>query len=111
MLHQDDDSSDRSEVVVKLGDLGCCIKSTDTTNDYWQYCMTAFCMVTGEKFGARKYRKELEAEFVAECKAALSADNFEGELGTSLLQVPDIIKGVFSKDLCLDEVRDNDLLQ
>merc|ERR1719352_17848 len=80
MLHQEDGSSDRSEVIVKLGDLGCCTKSPDTTNDHWQYCMTAFCMVTGEKFGARNYRKELEKEFVDECTTVLKADTIDGEL-------------------------------
>jgi len=110
MLHQET-ADERAPVVVKLGDLGCCAKSDDTDADYWQYGMTAFCMVTGEKFGSRKHRKELEGEFCDECGTILAIGTTEGTIGSSLLKVPDILRGVFAKDLSMAVVRDEPSLQ
>jgi hypothetical protein len=111
MLHQEDAENERSTVIVKLGDLGCCTKSTDTTADYWQYGMTVFCMATGEKFGTRKYREERVAEFCAEAEATLSSGQATGKLGTSLAKVPDMMRGVFPQELSFADLRDDPALQ
>merc|ERR1712176_1136221 len=71
MLHQSGKGPESSEVVVKLGDLGLATKSQDRTADFWQYGMTMFCMVTGEKFGSRKYRLENVPEFLEEFKGTI----------------------------------------
>merc|ERR1719272_2146993 len=107
MLHQEDIESARSAVTVKLGDLGCCTsaKTPDTTNDYWQWGMTTFCMVTGEKFGARKHRKEAEAGFCDECMAVLAPESVgEGSLGLALIKVPEVLRKVFSQELAFKDV-------
>jgi hypothetical protein len=111
MLHQEDSSTENAPVTVKLGDLGCCAKSEDTTADYWQYGMTAFCMVTGEKFGARKYRAELASGFCDECERGLKAREVPGSLGASLSKVPDLMRRIYPKEVTMSEVHNEPLLQ
>merc|ERR1719436_865295 len=63
MLHQEVDGD--GKIIVKLGDLGLARKSTDRSADFWQYGMTAFCMILGEKFGTHKYTPEKINEFAS----------------------------------------------
>merc|ERR1712228_719329 len=49
---------DRQVVSVKLCDLGLAEFSEEREADYWQFGMTGVCMVTGEKFGERKFKPE-----------------------------------------------------
>merc|ERR1739846_127579 len=68
MLHQEcQNDVESTEILVKLGDFGLATKSMNQSADFWQYGMTVFCMITGERFGARKYRPEHVEKFVAEC--------------------------------------------
>merc|ERR1712083_685102 len=90
-------------MVIKLGDLGCSIKSDDRTADHWQYGMTVFCMATGEKFGSRKYRPESVPEFCKELQEVCS--------GGSLAQVPDLLRDVYPQKVSMDSVRDLPWLQ
>lgn len=111
MCHQDNPDDERSHVTVKLGDLGCATMSSDTVADYWQYGMTAFCMITGEKFGARKYMKENVSGFCDECAAAVKAGQNEGALGVALSKVPDMLRRVFPQQQTMEEVQNDDCLQ
>jgi hypothetical protein len=109
MLHQDGRKT-RSDVIVKLGDLGCCLKSPNKDNDYWQYGMTIFCMVTGEKFGTRKYRSEIANQVCDECAELLKQNDIEGDLGKALARVPPLMRSIFPMEIEMDEVRDDPLL-
>jgi len=110
MLGQDS-SDKRAAVTVKLGDLGCCKKSKDVAADYWQYGMTAFCMVTGEKFGTRKYRSDLANGFCDECAQVLEKERVEGALGQALSKVPGFMRRIFPMDITMEELQDESALE
>jgi hypothetical protein len=104
MVNQDRGSASGDGVVVKLGDLGLTAKSTDTSADFWQYGMTVFCMVTGERFGSRKYRPQLSETFASECQQAIEGAQPSGRLRDTLVEVPDILRRVFKKEVAMEEL-------
>mmetsp|Transcript_137678 Transcript_137678/g.264379 ORF Transcript_137678/g.264379 Transcript_137678/m.264379 type:complete len:551 (+) Transcript_137678:221-1873(+) len=103
MLHQQDTERPYSEVLVKLGDLGLAARSADHANDLWQYGMTSVCMVTGARFGARKFRKEDVEDIVKEVATAISEFDGRGRVGGSLAQVPVWLRQVFMERLSMQE--------
>eukprot|EP00928_Gymnodinium_smaydae_P097327 TRINITY_DN8793_c0_g1_i1.p1 TRINITY_DN8793_c0_g1~~TRINITY_DN8793_c0_g1_i1.p1 ORF type:complete len:594 (+),score=95.50 TRINITY_DN8793_c0_g1_i1:145-1782(+) len=89
---------DATEITVKLGDLGCSLSSSETAADLWQYGMTTFCMITGEKFGARKYRAELAGEICEELRPKCE------RLSESLTEVPELLRRLFARSTCMADV-------
>jgi serine/threonine protein kinase len=107
MLHQEDNG----EMIVKLGDLGCTTKNKETSADFWQYGMTVFCMTTGEKFGARKYRPEDAQTFCNEVTSACRKSGAEGRLGKALMGIPKLLQRVFAEEIPMSDVASSDILQ
>jgi len=107
MLHLEDNG----EMTVKVGDLGLARKSTDRGADFWQYGMSTLCMVTGEKFGSRKYRKEDNATFVADCeKSCKSSANQKGKFNETFAEIPGLLMKIFETEISMKEVRDTQSL-
>jgi len=105
MLHQD--SPNDGDVQVKVGDLGLARKSADSSTDYWQYGMTAFCMTVGGRFGAQKYTPERIDDFARAMARSCEkvGQNFDDErLAGALNEVPALIRKVFMTEVSMDEV-------
>jgi len=98
------------KIKVKLGDLGLAEKSTKWTHDITRYGMTCLCMVTGEKYGARKFKAESIQEFVDDLTSCTTGAA-EGRLGTALMELPDLMRKVFQETITMKEVRDAAFLQ
>lgn len=99
------------EVVVKLGDLGLARRCADRTTDFWQYGMTGFYMITGEKFGSRKYRPEQIEEFVDVCRDEVRGACTRGRLCMALQSLPSLFLDVFKKEVTMDTVSKKELIQ
>eukprot|EP00927_Polykrikos_kofoidii_P047951 TRINITY_DN42216_c0_g1_i1.p1 TRINITY_DN42216_c0_g1~~TRINITY_DN42216_c0_g1_i1.p1 ORF type:complete len:554 (+),score=114.46 TRINITY_DN42216_c0_g1_i1:236-1897(+) len=112
MLHQHVADRKKSTVLVKLGDLGLAKKSRDRSADFWQFGMTVFCMLTGEKYGERKYRPEDAKEIVTELSdACAAAIGIEPKIDAALKIVPDILNGILSEATSMSEVAALPVLQ
>lgn len=110
MLNQTPGSG--AEVIVKLGDLGCAIKSKDTSADYWQYGMTGICMITRESFGSRKFKPELAKEFCEELRQSCNDFDYRNPSNQeTLAQVPDLLLRIFSHEMSMLQVSKCPLLQ
>lgn len=107
MLHEDD----HHKVHVKLGDLGLAKKSKDCNADFWQYGMTLFCMLSGERFGTRKYRQEDSAGIVKEAEQAVEEANHEEKWKEKLGKLPKVMDMVFSKEAFMVGVATLDVFQ
>merc|ERR1712037_172565 len=92
------------EVVVKLGDLGLTAKSSDRHADYTQFAMTVFCMVTGEKFGSRKFQPEIIPDILSACSRAVHECGATGRLLRALSDIPTILRLVFRMDIGMEAV-------
>mmetsp|Transcript_48629 Transcript_48629/g.150661 ORF Transcript_48629/g.150661 Transcript_48629/m.150661 type:complete len:585 (-) Transcript_48629:27-1781(-) len=108
LLSQADESNSRSEVTVKLADLGLAARSTDRTDDFWQYGMTVFCMAMGEKFGERKYQPGLHAVYVE--AVSMCVPHGDGVMA-ALGKLPWLLRKVFSKEMTMQEISEADFLQ
>mmetsp|Transcript_51032 Transcript_51032/g.95483 ORF Transcript_51032/g.95483 Transcript_51032/m.95483 type:complete len:551 (-) Transcript_51032:130-1782(-) len=110
LLHQVSDD----KVVVKLGDLGLATTSKEVkkaNNDFWQYGMTAFCMIIGERFGTRKYRAEGIPEMCKELEEVVEDSGSEGKLLATYEDMPELLTKVFPADIDFKRVRDWPSLQ
>merc|ERR1711920_857555 len=101
LLHQEG-----TEVVVKLGDLGLAEASDSFKADFWMYGMTGVCLVTGEKFGTRKYADERIVELIADIEQYIQSCGLEGKLGISVAEIPSLLHHVFNQQLSMELVRD-----
>jgi hypothetical protein len=109
MLHQADGVGLRSKVTVKLGDLGLAAKSSDRSCDFSMYGMTLLCVVTGERFGTRKFRPEDSETFVADvarCIAGTGATESGGDIDRVLTQLPGLLRSIWGGKLEMFEVAD-----
>jgi len=125
MLAQADESDPRSEVVVKLGDLGLAKASKDLGPDFEMYGLTVLCMVTGEKFGSRRFCASTMEAMVSEVAAltgerrrapaavaaAATPPPLEPALARSLAELPRLLRQVWSRDINMVEVADHARLQ
>lgn len=92
-------------VIVKLGDLGLAEKSRDTTSDVTRYGLSAFCMITGEKFDQRRCKPESIQEIVAELHSACVDSGAEGELGVALGELPAMLEQTLRETTTMAKVR------
>mmetsp|Transcript_43731 Transcript_43731/g.100975 ORF Transcript_43731/g.100975 Transcript_43731/m.100975 type:complete len:388 (+) Transcript_43731:49-1212(+) len=101
------------KVTVKLGDLGTSQPLRDgesPSNDFWQYGMTGVCMVTGEKFGSRKYQKERVSEFVADVSSCVMDCGETGALANALEDLPVLLQAVFDMKVTMWQVKERSSL-
>lgn len=103
MLHE----PHKGKMIIKLGDLGLAVKSNDQTADYWQYGMTAFCMLTGEKFGTHKYTAAAIDTFVEQCRNSIEEAGAQGRVAETLVEIPDILDGVFKRKIEMKSVQNH----
>jgi len=99
-LHQVNEKDPHGQVTVKLGDLGLAEISKERAVDFQQYGMTVLCMVTGEKFGTRKFQLELISDFVNDV-AQLTGKNPEQAtpgVAAALAEVPSLLRKVLTQD-------------
>jgi len=131
LLGQEDEANPSAEVIVKLCDFGLATKSADHGNDFTHYGMTALCMTTGEKFGARKFRPELLEALLSDvdkltlgrtrtggiedlpCAAAAAEGTGIGRsrLCFALAELPALLRKIWTRQLTMAEVRDWPCLQ
>jgi len=102
MLHQDEDDV----IVVKLGDLGLAKKSKDHSTDIWQYGMTAFCMLTLERWGTRKFHDDIVDDLVIVCRRACHKfkDSVEYDVSKALGNMPELLRSVFASEMTMEDV-------
>ncbi|CAE8704249.1 unnamed protein product [Polarella glacialis] len=91
LLHADSNG----RVQVKLADLGMAQSSENRSSDITRYGMSALCMVTGEKYGTRKFVVGKIEEFVSDVQSCVQESGIDGRLGTSLAELPEILRKVF----------------
>lgn len=102
MLHQEGD--DDKKVTVKLGDLGLARKSDEVTADYSQFGMTMFCLITGVRFGERKYRADHIEDIVTDCATAIEQAGVEGKLAEALKELPPLLRRILKMEATMAEV-------
>jgi len=105
MLHTD---SNRS-VSVKLGDFGNAETLREDElprNDFWQYGMTTICMVTGEKFGTRKFKADRVPEFVEDIQNCVARCGGTGDLAKALADLPVLLQAVFSHKVTMSQLKE-----
>jgi len=78
----------RSEMLIKLADLGLVARSTDRSQDFYHYGMTVLCMTTGERFGVRKFQPEFAESFVQEIAGLIGDVQPNGRIGRTLAELP-----------------------
>jgi len=108
MLHEK-----AGKVSVKLGDFGTSQPLHDgehPNNDFWQYAMTGVCMVTGEKFGSRKYREDRVPEFVADVTSCVTDCGERGALAKALEDLPVLLQEVFDMKVSMLQVKERSSL-
>merc|ERR1712039_51012 len=116
-------------VVVKLGDLHHATKAKAGKHgkDMTDYGMTVFCMSTGEKFDAKKFRPELIDELVATvadltnsvgnddlpCAAAAAEGTGMGKSReqNALGELPGLLQSIWHNSRTMSDVRDLHWLQ
>jgi serine/threonine protein kinase len=103
-LHQDETGDPRSEVYVKLGDFGLAKRSDDHSTDFWQYGMSTVCMITGEQYGSRKYRKEESETFVVDVASTVVDFVGRGRLSSVLAAIPATLRQIFAGGISMAEL-------
>jgi len=113
LLHQADEDDPRSEVVVKLADLGLAENSYERAADFKQYGMTVHCMTTGAKFGSTKLREGDSDELVSEVAELIGDNPSKAETGiaAALAELPALLRIVLKQDITMGEMKDHPRLQ
>mmetsp|Transcript_50729 Transcript_50729/g.146289 ORF Transcript_50729/g.146289 Transcript_50729/m.146289 type:complete len:627 (+) Transcript_50729:31-1911(+) len=112
LLHQNDEEDARAEVTVKLADFGLAKYSKDRSADFQQYGLTVHSMMTGTRFGSKKFRPEMAPEFVEEVSELLAdLDMVEASLAGALRSLPGILKQVFSQETTMAQLEGHPHLQ
>lgn len=98
----------------EAGDLGLASKSKDVAarkNDFWQYSMTVFCMVTQEMFGTRKYKAEDIPTICDELSEVVRLSGTKGKVRVTYQDLPELLLKVFPGEIAFIEVIDRPSLQ
>jgi len=98
-------SQEGDRIIVKLGDLGLAEKSRNTTSDVTRYGLSAFCMITGEKFDQRRCKPESIQAIVDDLYSACVDSGAEGDLGVALGKLPALLEQTLRETTTMAEVR------
>eukprot|EP00927_Polykrikos_kofoidii_P034018 TRINITY_DN2885_c0_g3_i1.p1 TRINITY_DN2885_c0_g3~~TRINITY_DN2885_c0_g3_i1.p1 ORF type:complete len:533 (-),score=102.77 TRINITY_DN2885_c0_g3_i1:342-1940(-) len=108
MLRQNEIDGTYAAMHVKLGDLGLTKRSRHFDPDYKQFCMTVFCMLSGEQFGAKK----LTADDIQGFDVERSLVGAEGDrVETELRALPELLHRIFTQDISMKELVERKELQ
>jgi len=115
LLTQGASRNPRAPVTVKIADLGLAEKGDNRACDFGLFGMTVFCMITGEKFGTRKFTPDIVEDLLNEiARFTSNADTVPesaAELRRVLQELPQLLRQIWRQELVMAEVRDWPSLQ